>query len=228
MLAGDAYLSPQNAAARHPLSSVWPRQPGYHLSVPVVSRRSMASSEDGEDRAVTVEKVHQIRTAGQRQGMVVPADMVLSAEGKDYMKILPSRVWFCKLVCPKAATQVKNISLHGCPQMKAMMEAVWSAYLATDEDHEAAAALFKEGAEKPSVKRKRTASARLGEPLLVSLPDGTEAEFLVQSHKSCPAVLLEDKSVASVLSYLAADCSECGSAESRQYCRSGKYAKRAK
>ena len=77
-----------DVAARHPLSSVWPRQPGDHLGIPAVSRVSMASSEDGGDGKVIVEKVHQIRTAGQPQGMVVPADMVVSAEGKDYMKIL--------------------------------------------------------------------------------------------------------------------------------------------
>ena len=87
--------------------------------------------------------------------------------------------------------------------MTEFTEAVWAAYLAPPEDVEpdAAAAWFQQGAGKKAAERKRIGSARVGQPRVVSPPDGSEAEFYVETFRSSPAVLLDTKSMQAVLRF---------------------------
>ena len=87
----------------------------------------------------------RLKTAAHAAGMVVPSDLLVVADGTNYVRLAGSRFWLCKLVCPEAAKSVKNISLAGTKQMKALMESVWCAFLApVAEEGEPKPNLFEE------------------------------------------------------------------------------------
>lgn len=183
-----------------------------------------ANEEMPEQEGVTVETIFQIKTKEHSKGIVIPAELLVCFEDKHYMKLVASKFWLCKFICPQEAKHVKNISLASTSQFKALNEAVWAEFT-KDENEDGKAQLFEDAKSKKPLKRKRT-SALETKVKQVTLPDNSMAEFYVECPKAAPAVRVQAEDLAAVCNYLKGACQECGQGLTRSYSKSGKFAKK--